>query len=339
MYDAMIAAGAARRPLRGLTDPTRSAAGRSGPMMIDGFTSGVGKDAIVQQHGMTVGELARYFNGEFLPAAGGDGRDLRRDRWRGLADATSCSPTPACPGSCPAPTCRPRHRAPLPRHRPVRGDQPVGGPRHDPAVRADRRHRTSTTAGPTDLTRRSCRGVEFREAYFTPTFSKHVGVVCGGVQVHVTDPAKFDAIAVATQMIVSLRRPLRRVRLAHRGQPAGTVDRQAHRLQPLRAPRSTAALPRTRSWPRGRASWRSSTGGDARTCSTGGHASGCDRRFVEGVRCPGACIARPTRKRYRVVSRPRRTQRVRAWAPDTPTSSGRAAAPAVDWPSSGSRPR
>ena len=56
-----------------------------------------------------------------------------------------------------------------------------------------------------DLTEASCRGVRFREAYFTPTFSKHVGVVCGGVQVHVTDPAKIDAIAVATHMMVSLR--------------------------------------------------------------------------------------------------------------------------------------
>jgi len=33
-------------------------------------------------------------------------------------------------------------------------------------------------------------GVSFREAYFTPTFSKHVGKVCGGVQVHVTDPPR-----------------------------------------------------------------------------------------------------------------------------------------------------
>jgi uncharacterized protein YbbC (DUF1343 family) len=30
-------------------------------------------------------------------------------------------------------------------------------------------------------------------------------VVCGGVQVHVTDPAKVDAIAVATHMMVALR--------------------------------------------------------------------------------------------------------------------------------------
>jgi uncharacterized protein YbbC (DUF1343 family) len=48
-------------------------------------------------------------------------------------------------------------------------------------------------------------GVQFREAYFTPTFSKHGGVVCGGVQVHVLDASEVDAVAVATHMLVTLR--------------------------------------------------------------------------------------------------------------------------------------
>jgi choline dehydrogenase-like flavoprotein len=41
----------------------------SGPETI--FTSGVGQDEIAQQHGMTVGELARFFNGEFMPEVAG----------------------------------------------------------------------------------------------------------------------------------------------------------------------------------------------------------------------------------------------------------------------------
>ena len=49
-------------------------------------------------------------------------------------------------------------------------------------------------------------GVEFREAYFTPTFSKQAGKVCGGVQVHVTDPAEVEAITAATHMMVEARR-------------------------------------------------------------------------------------------------------------------------------------
>ena len=34
-------------------------------------------------------------------------------------------------------------------------------------------------------------GVLFRPVYFTPTFSKHEGELCGGVQLHVTDRDEF----------------------------------------------------------------------------------------------------------------------------------------------------
>ena len=44
----------------------------------------------------------------------------------------------------------------------------------------------------------------FREAYFTPTFSKNEGEVCGGVQVHITDPGEVDALRVTAEMLVSL---------------------------------------------------------------------------------------------------------------------------------------
>jgi uncharacterized protein YbbC (DUF1343 family) len=36
-------------------------------------------------------------------------------------------------------------------------------------------------------------GVAFRPVFFTPTFQKHAGRVCGGVQVHVTDRRVFAA--------------------------------------------------------------------------------------------------------------------------------------------------
>lgn len=44
-------------------------------------------------------------------------------------------------------------------------------------------------------------GVRFREAWFKPTFSKHSGVRCGGVQLHVTDPDKFDAVRTGLVML------------------------------------------------------------------------------------------------------------------------------------------
>ncbi|UJP11628.1 DUF1343 domain-containing protein [Microbacterium sp. KUDC0406] len=56
------------------------------------------------------------------------------------------------------------------------------------------------------LNARKLAGVEFREAYFVPTFSKNANEVCGGVQVHILDAEKVDAITVATHMLVEARR-------------------------------------------------------------------------------------------------------------------------------------
>ena len=206
MYDAMIAAGQLGLRFVILDRPNPVGGRARGPLLVDGFTSGVGKDTIVQQHGMTAGEFARYANGVLLPAAGKTKvQRPRRDHGRGLADRRAvrrhrAAVDPAQPQHADA-----ADRAALPGHLPVRGDQPVGGPRHHQAVRADRGPVRRLPLGRRPAPRRSCRACEFREAYFTPTFSKHVGVVCGGVQVHVTDPAKVDAIAVATQMMVALR--------------------------------------------------------------------------------------------------------------------------------------
>jgi uncharacterized protein YbbC (DUF1343 family) len=49
-------------------------------------------------------------------------------------------------------------------------------------------------------------GVAFREAYFSPTFAKYTGRVCGGVQVYVTDRQAFDPIHTAIAMLVEARR-------------------------------------------------------------------------------------------------------------------------------------
>ena len=48
-------------------------------------------------------------------------------------------------------------------------------------------------------------GAQFRPAYFTPNFSKYQGVMCGGVEVFVTDPQKFRAVAVGLAMVITAR--------------------------------------------------------------------------------------------------------------------------------------
>jgi uncharacterized protein YbbC (DUF1343 family) len=48
-------------------------------------------------------------------------------------------------------------------------------------------------------------GVVFREAWFTPTFSKFQGTLCGGTQVHVTDRAAFRSVATLLHIVKALR--------------------------------------------------------------------------------------------------------------------------------------
>ncbi|HYI55054.1 MAG TPA: DUF1343 domain-containing protein [Microlunatus sp.] len=205
MYDAMIAAGQLGLRFVILDRPNPVGGRARGPLLVDGFTSGVGKDRIVQQHGMTAGEFARYANGVLLPAAGTtkvqDLDVIMVEGWRTdelFADTglpwilpSPNMPTPQTallyPGTCLFEATNLSEGRGT-----TKPFELIGAPYVDYRWAAD-------------LTKAKLRGVEFREAYFTPTFSKHVGVVCGGVQVHVTDPATIDAIAVATQMMVSLR--------------------------------------------------------------------------------------------------------------------------------------
>src|SRR5882672_6807199 len=49
-------------------------------------------------------------------------------------------------------------------------------------------------------------GVVFRPARFQPTFQKHAGRVCGGVQIHVTDRARFKPFLTGLAVITAARR-------------------------------------------------------------------------------------------------------------------------------------
>jgi len=57
-----------------------------------------------------------------------------------------------------------------------------------------------------DLTRERIPGVRFRPLYFRPTFQKHAGRLCGGVQVHVTNRRRFPAYLAYLLLIHHARR-------------------------------------------------------------------------------------------------------------------------------------
>jgi len=56
-----------------------------------------------------------------------------------------------------------------------------------------------------DLDKAELGGLAFRPCYFTPTFHKHAGQVCGGVEVHITDRRKVDAFHAYLVLIEKAR--------------------------------------------------------------------------------------------------------------------------------------
>ena len=48
-------------------------------------------------------------------------------------------------------------------------------------------------------------GIHFRRTSFCPTFSKHAGQLCHGVQMHVTDRERFDAFAGGLLLMDTIR--------------------------------------------------------------------------------------------------------------------------------------
>lgn len=207
MYNAMRAAVQTGVQFMVLDRPNPVGGQAYGPLMTEEFTTFVGAEAIVQQHGMTVGELAKFLDAEILPTDTG-GRRLAKltviemTGWRremrfedtGLhwVLPSPNMPTPdtalVYPGTCMFEgTLMSEGRGT------TRPFQLVGAPYVD--------HRWAEA-----LAARNLPGVLFREAYFSPTFSKHSGKVCGGVDVTITDASAYEPIPVGVHMLVEAKR-------------------------------------------------------------------------------------------------------------------------------------
>ena len=85
------------------------------------------------------------------------------------------------------------------------------GPRHDPPARAVRRarhRRAPVIAEMRALAPQWLEGCRLRDCWFEPTFHKHVGQLCSGVQIHTEDPA-YDHAGVPA-LAAAGARPSRR---------------------------------------------------------------------------------------------------------------------------------
>lgn len=204
-YTAMVAAARTGISFVVLDRPNPVGGTAHGPMLDPAFASGVGRKPIVQQHGMTLGELAGFFDAEFLPEDGGRLDDLRVVEVRGWRRDTVFAGTglhwvPPSP-NIPTPdtalvypgTCLFEGTVFAEGRGTTRPFETIGAPGVDWRWREE-------------LAAAGLRGVAFRETYFVPTFGKFVDETCGGVALTVTDPRSFDPIRTAVTMIVTARR-------------------------------------------------------------------------------------------------------------------------------------
>ena len=151
------------------------------------YESFVGQFPLPTRHGMTVGELARLFNEHFkigcdLEVITMDG--WKRHFWHDDTDAPWVLPSPNMPTLDSATVFPGTVHFEGTQVSEGRGTtkpfELIGAPYIDPDAYADR------------LNALALPGVYFRSCVFQPTFQKHAGISCGGVQIHVTDRDVFE---------------------------------------------------------------------------------------------------------------------------------------------------
>lgn len=160
----------------------------------------IGLARVPIRHGLTLGELARYYNGAY-----GLGCDLTVIPMEGWERSMLWE-------DCGLPFVRPSPNLPTPQSILVyngtcmlagtnategRGTTTpfttVGAPYVNPLELADA------------LDALHLDGLRFSPTHFIPAFSKHQGTVCGGVDIHVTDPRALRAVSLGLHLIRTLQ--------------------------------------------------------------------------------------------------------------------------------------
>lgn len=177
-----------------------------GPVLHPEYSTFVGRYPISQRHGMTVAELARMFNAEFVPErTDGKRANLAFVEMKGWSREMYYEDT-GLPWVMPSPnmptvdtavvypgTCMFEGTNLSEGRGTTRPFELLGAPYID--------WKLSDAVRALDLP-----GTTFREAYFTPTFSKYQGQTVGGVQVYATDRYEHDPIWTALAIILEVKR-------------------------------------------------------------------------------------------------------------------------------------
>lgn len=167
-----------------------------GPVLRQGFESFVGLRPLPVRHGMTIGEIGHYLEDAFHP--GVRYRVVPMEGWkrRMWFDGTSLPwvlPSPnmptldtavVYPGMCLLEGTQLSEGRGT-----TRPFEILGAPFINPQTLADR------------LKEFRLPGAVFRPLHFQPTFQKHAGRLCGGVQVHVTDRDRYKPFTTAAAVL------------------------------------------------------------------------------------------------------------------------------------------
>jgi len=165
------------------------------------YSSFVGLYPLPVRHGMTVGELAGYFNDEFLgkkakltviPMQG-----WKREMWHDETSLPWIIPSPNMPTLDTATVYPGQVFLEGTNVSEGRGTtmpfELFGAPWIDG-------YRLTKELNGLNLT-----GVKFREAWFTPTFSKYKSELCGGAQIHVYDRSQYKSFDTSLFIIKTIR--------------------------------------------------------------------------------------------------------------------------------------
>ena len=201
LYDCMEAARLAGKRFVVLDRPN-PVTGRAaqGPLLHKEFATFVGRQPIAQAHGMTVAELARLFNGEFL-AAPVPLDTVLMSGWNrsDFYDASGLPWVPPSPNMPTADTALVYSGTCL--FEGTNLSEGRGTTRPFELLGAEGiDRRWAEKAGELGLP-----GVHFREAYFAPTFSKFQGKTIGGVQIHVHDRGAYDPVRTGIALLVTAK--------------------------------------------------------------------------------------------------------------------------------------
>ena len=209
LYYAMQAAGENYKRFVVLDRPTPLGTDFEGFVLEPELSSFVGLREIPQTHGLTVGELARLFNGEFL-----NGEVT-------LEVVEMSGYDPEEPPVQELPWVQPSPNIPTPDTAVV-----YAGTGLIESLNISEGRGTTTpflwfgapfiTEAQVDQLLETLRaaelpGVLYRPMFATPTTSKHAGVFCGGLQLHVTDAAAYEPVRTGIHVIAALLRTVEEV--------------------------------------------------------------------------------------------------------------------------------